>query len=193
MKTLAKWTSTLITTIFVLIIVFALFSVVSSRLSGEEPQMMGYQLKSVLSGSMEPGIKTGSVIAIKPTKNPNTYQKGDVITFKSIDNANVLITHRIMEVQTIDSQIHYVTKGDNNDANDTKPIPAINVIGHYDGFTIPYIGYGLNFYNTDAGKIILLILPGLLLVGYAVYTTWRTIASIEDKEEQQPSDSPKTI
>lgn len=193
MKTLAKWTGRAFTSLFVIVIVFALYSVVSSRVSGEEPQILGYQLKSVLSGSMEPAIQTGSVIAIKPSKDPNIYKKGDVITFKSIDNANVLITHRIMEVHTIDSQVHYVTKGDNNDANDTKPIPAMNVVGSYDGFTIPYIGYGLNFYNTDAGKIILLILPGILLVGYAVYTTWRTIASIEEKDENETSESPKTI
>lgn len=31
-----------------------------------EPQVFGYQLKTVLSGSMEPEIKTGSIIAVKP-------------------------------------------------------------------------------------------------------------------------------
>ena len=43
---------------------------------------MGYQFKSVLSGSMEPTFLTGSIIAIEPNKDGSKYQKGDVITFK---------------------------------------------------------------------------------------------------------------
>ena len=46
---------------------------------------MGYQFKSVLSGSMEPTFLTGSIIAIEPTKDGSKYQKGDVITFKEKD------------------------------------------------------------------------------------------------------------
>jgi signal peptidase I len=193
MKKTAKWTSRILSTLFLILLIFALYSIVSSRISGGEPQILGYQLKSVLSGSMEPGIKTGSIIAIKPTKDPSNYKEGDVITFKSVDNPNILITHRVMEIQTIDSQIHYVTKGDNNDGNDNKPIPATNVVGHYEGFTIPFIGYLLNFYNTAAGKIILIILPGVLLLGYAIFTIWKTIASIEEKDEKETGETPKSV
>jgi signal peptidase I len=193
MKIAAKWTSRILSTLFITLLIFTIYAIVSSRISGGEPEILGYQLKSVLSGSMEPGIKTGSVIAIKPTKDPSIYKEGDVITFKAVDNPNILITHRVMEIQTVDSQIHYVTKGDNNDDKDNKPIPANNVLGHYEGFTIPYIGYMLNFYNSVAGKIILIILPGVLLLGYAIFTMWRTIASIEEKSEKETEETPKSV
>jgi signal peptidase I len=193
MKKVAKWTSRILSTLFLIILIFAIYSIVSSRISGGEPQIFGYQLKSVLSGSMEPGIKTGSIIAIKPTKEPSNYKEGDVITFKSVDNPNIVITHRVLEIQTLNSQIHYITKGDNNDTIDNKPIPASNVVGYYEGFTIPYIGYGIEFYNTAKGKIILLILPGVLLLGYALFSMWRTIASIEEKSEKETEETPKSV
>ncbi|WP_409252200.1 signal peptidase I SipW [Bacillus sp. SCS-153A] len=182
-KTLFKWTSRIVYTVFIIIMLLALYSVLSSRMSGGEPEIFGYQVKSVLSGSMEPSIKTGSIIAIKKTEDPANYEVGDVLTFKSLDDPNTLITHRVVEIKTIDSQIHYVTKGDNNDANDSNPIPSSNVVGKYVGFTVPFVGKAFSFYYTDAGKIVFLILPGIMLMSWAAITAWRAIASIEEKEE----------
>lgn len=193
MKIALNWVSRILTTIFTIIILLALFSIVSSRLSGGEPEIFGYQLKTVLSGSMEPGIQTGSIIAIKPTGEPAKYKSGDVITFRSIDNPNILITHRVVETEKVDSQIQYITKGDNNDANDTKPIPSTNVVGEYHGFTIPYIGYALSFYGTKVGKIILLIIPGILLLGFSILKAWKIIASIEEDEGKQEGETPKSV
>src|SRR5690625_7060455 len=70
--------------------------VLSTKLSGGEPQVFGHQMKTVLSGSMEPGIQTGSIIAVKPVSDGNNLNKNDVITFK--EDADTLITHRIIEV-----------------------------------------------------------------------------------------------
>jgi signal peptidase I len=193
MNVALKWVSRIFTTIFTIILLLALFSIVSSRLSGGEPEILGYQLKTVLSGSMEPGIQTGSIIAVKPTDNPTKYKKGDVITFRSIDDVNVLITHRIVETEKVDSQIQYITKGDNNDANDTKPIPSTNVVGEYHGFTIPYIGYALSFYGTKAGKVVLLIIPGILLLGFSILKAWKVIASIEEDDEKKKIETPKSV
>ncbi|MCA1055230.1 signal peptidase I [Rossellomorea aquimaris] len=181
-KMLWKWTSKTLYALFILLMLLALYSVISSRVSGGEPEIFGYQVKSVLSGSMEPSIRTGSIIAIEKTIDPTKYKKGDVLTFKSIDDPNTLITHRVIEVKTIDSQIHYVTKGDNNDANDREPIPSHNVVGEYKGFTVPFIGKVFSFYNTDAGKIVFLIIPGIMLIGWAILTAWKAIAAIEEKE-----------
>jgi signal peptidase len=78
-----------------MIICFLAFIVLSSRLTGGEPQLMGYQVKAVLSGSMEPVFQTGSVISIKLGKDPSSYKKGDIITFQMEDK---LITHRIIKI-----------------------------------------------------------------------------------------------
>ena len=57
------------------------FIVISSKTSEGAPQILGYQLKTVLSGSMEPGIKTGSIIAVKAGGDMTRFQENDVITF----------------------------------------------------------------------------------------------------------------
>lgn len=184
-----KWINNIVSTILIAVILLMVFFLVSSKLSGGGPKVFGKELLTVLSGSMEPGIKTGSIIAITPVDDPTSYQKGDVITYKSLDNPNVLITHRIVEVQEQDSTVQYITKGDNNDAIDTSPIPASNVVGKYADFTIPFVGYILDFVKSKLGTILIIIIPGILLIGYAAVSVFRAIASMEDTEPKEAKDS----
>ena len=57
----------------------------------------------------------------------------------------------------------YETKGDNNNAADTEPVLSENVVAQYADFTIPYIGYFIDFAQSKEGGAILLIGPGMLL------------------------------
>jgi signal peptidase I len=159
------------------------FVVISSKASGGEPSILGYQLKTVLSGSMEPGIQTGSIIAIKPGGDMTRFQKGDVITF--MQGPDKLITHRIEKVQGEGKNVQYVTKGDNNNSADSNPVLPNNVVGEYKGFTIPYIGYTMNFAQTKAGAALLLVLPGLLLLTYSGITIWKTIREVEGSKKNE--------
>jgi len=70
----------------------------------------GYTVFQVVTGSMEPTIKTSDIIIVKLTKDVN---ENDIITFKADNN---FITHRIIEKKN--DQI--ITKGD---ANNTEDIP----------------------------------------------------------------------
>lgn len=176
-----KWISNIITSILFLTLIFTAFVVITSKASGGEPNLMGYQLKTVLSGSMEPGIQTGSIIAIKPGGEMTRFQKGDVITFK--ESEAKLITHRVMEVKGTGDNTQYITKGDNNDAADLEPVLAANVVGEYKGFTIPYIGYLLDAAQSKMGAALLLVLPGILLLLYSGITIWRAIKEVEVKKD----------
>ncbi|MFF2450437.1 signal peptidase I [Neobacillus sp. NPDC058068] len=69
---------------------------------------------------MEPGIKTGSIIAVKPGGDMNRFKKGDVITFKMDETK--LVTRRINEVNKNENQVIYWTKGDNNNSEDINPV-----------------------------------------------------------------------
>ena len=75
-KKVWKIVSNLITGILFLLLIFMIFVVVSSKASGGEPNFLGYQLKTVLSGSMEPTFMTGSIIAVKPVENAAEFKKG---------------------------------------------------------------------------------------------------------------------
>lgn len=154
--------------------------VISMRASGGEASLFGYQIKSVLSGSMEPNIQTGSIITLKETDNNHHFKKNDVITFKTTDN--MIVTHRINQVQA-DGQ-SYITKGDANDATDIEPVKQENIIGMYSGFTIPYIGYVINFVNSREGAALLLVLPGLGFVIYSFLLIGKTLRSNDDKKSR---------
>ena len=78
----------------------------------------GYQMFTVISGSMQPTIKVGDIILIKKQDN---YFVNDIVTYKSDNN---YITHRVVEI----NDLNVVTKGDYNNALDD-PIHVSNVVG----------------------------------------------------------------
>ncbi|WP_404454371.1 signal peptidase I SipW [Oceanobacillus kapialis] len=181
-KLVRKWVSRLTTYLLFAVLIVMAVVVVSSKASGGEPEIAGYQLKTVLSGSMEPGIQTGSLIAVKPGGDMTRFTDGDVITF--MDQEEKLITHRITEVLTSGDQVMYRTKGDNNNAEDLEPVLSQNVVAEYTGFTIPYIGYLVNFAQSQNGAFLLLI-PGILLLCYSGLTIWRTLGEIEKQNKKE--------
>ncbi|WP_078382622.1 signal peptidase I SipW [Sutcliffiella halmapala] len=176
-KTIGKIASGVITFTLFLALIFMVVIVISSKASGGEPQVFGYQLKTVLSGSMEPDIKTGSIIAVKPGGDMTRFKEGDVITFQ--ETKEKLITHRIVEIINSGEHVMYATKGDNNASADSSPVLSENVVAQYTGFTVPYAGYFTDFATSKNGSLLLLILPGILLLIYSGFTIWRALADIE--------------
>ncbi|TFD97087.1 signal peptidase I SipW [Jeotgalibacillus sp. R-1-5s-1] len=171
-----KWIGRIFSALFYTGVLVMIAVIVFAKASGGEPELFGYQLKTVLSGSMEPGIQTGSVIAVKKAEDPMSFQPGDVITY--LENENRVTTHRIVETVKSGQHVMYITKGDNNEEADSQPVLAENVLAAYTGVTVPYIGYGLNFLQTNNGAL-LLIIPGILLLMYSIVTVWKAISGIQ--------------
>lgn len=182
-RTLFKWLNRIVSTVLMVALIAVLVLVVINKASGGEPEVFGYQLKTVLSGSMEPDIQTGSIIAVKPIDGETKYnlKKDDVITF--MESEDKLVTHRIIEVSGSGENITYTTKGDNNNAPDTNPVLAENVIAVYEGVTVPYIGYISSFAQSPKGAIAFLIIPGFLMLAYSIFTIWRAIRQLDDQKK----------
>lgn len=176
-----KWVNNIVTGILMILLISVATVVVISKASGGEPQIFGYQIKTVLSGSMEPGIQTGSIIAVKLAEDKNSFKEGDVITFQEEE---ILITHRITEVVESGDSVLYRTKGDNNNAEDMNPVLSDNVVAEYAGFTVPYVGYFINFSQSKNGALLLLI-PGFLLLIYSAFTIWKVLSVIELRPKKQ--------
>ncbi|MBY0155869.1 signal peptidase I [Cytobacillus oceanisediminis] len=188
MKKALKMISNIITAVLFINLILMAILVVSSKASGGEPQAFGYQLKTVLSGSMEPTFQTGSVIAVKPlsSEERKSLKKDDVITFQASEEK--LITHRVIGVSSSGDHVMYETKGDNNKTADMEPVLSENVRAVYTGFTIPYVGYFIDFAQSKEGSAILLIGPGLLLLGYAAFSIFQTIREIDPKSSKTDSE-----
>ncbi|PEI95505.1 signal peptidase I [Bacillus pseudomycoides] len=191
MKLVWKIMSNVISFVLFALMVFLAFIVISSKASGGDPTVMGYQFKTVLSGSMEPTFLTGSIIAIEPTKDGSKYKKDDVITFKESDKK--IVTHRIIDVKNVNGKVMYETKGDNNNGPDLKPVLAENVIGKYGNITVPYVGYLLNYANSKAGAALLLIIPGICLLGYSVISIFSAIRSIDSEKKKKSADVGQSV
>ena len=84
---------------------------------------------------MEPSINNGDVIITKEYKEED-LQTGDVITFEQ--NQEV-ITHRIQKIEEDQTtkEKTYITKGDNNNIEDSENIKFSAIIGKCI-LTIPY-------------------------------------------------------
>lgn len=119
-----------------------------------------YQVKVVLSGSMEPSIQVGSVVVIKPESQ---YKVGDVITFGPDTKTEIPVTHRVTEIvsESRASQV-FITKGDANEDPDPNTVSSRNVIGKV-AFSLPYVGYLLEFAKTPMGFVSLVVVPGILI------------------------------
>lgn len=125
----------------------------------------GIRVHTVLSGSMEPSILTGSIIVIKPVE---TYAVGDIITYKpniyrDEENSPTSTTHRIMEVRSSDGVDIFVTKGDANDQADVETTDKGLVMGKV-FLSIPFIGHLTTYIKTAEGLIILIIIPSVIII-----------------------------
>ncbi len=97
-----------------------------------------YMPVAVLSNSMYPTFSRGDVVVIQKINDENIsdIQIGDIIEYE-LDGKFVI--HRVTQI--IDKNNHtYITKGDNNNAEDTKSVKSDQVNGIVK-MIVPYVGY----------------------------------------------------
>ena len=119
-----------------------------------------YKVMTVISGSMEPKIKMGSVVVVKPADD---YKIGDVITFGTISKTKSPTTHRINDIRVIDGKPIYITKGDVNNAPDTRQVQKKDVIGKV-LFDVPYVGFAIDFAKKPIGFALIIIIPAAVII-----------------------------
>jgi len=115
----------------------------------------------VVSGSMEPIIKTGSVVLTKPI-DPKMINTGDIVAFTSPSNPKNVILHRVVGLKSTEP-LRFQTKGDNNNAPDSWDLMDVGILGQH-VYTIPYVGYVINFVRTPVGFALLIVIPVILFV-----------------------------
>jgi signal peptidase len=120
-----------------------------------------YKLMIVQSGSMEPAIKMGSIVMVKPVDD---YRIGDVISFGEVTRIKAPTTHRIYDIKVAEGQPVYITKGDANNAPDQREIPKSEVIGKV-LISLPYLGYAVDFAKKPIGFALIILVPAAIIIG----------------------------
>ena len=126
-------------------------------------RIVGLQVFTVLSGSMEPTYHTGSLIYVKKV-DPYTIREGQPITFML--DENTVATHRVVGIVSDEadaSVIRFRTKGDANEAEDGSLVHYKNVIGT-PVFTIPYLGYVADYIQHPPGMYVAISCGAVLLL-----------------------------
>lgn len=121
-------------------------------------RIIGYQVYTVISGSMEPEYSVGDLLYVKKV-DVNTIKVGDPITF-ILNEDLVVATHRVVKVDAENQRFY--TKGDANEIPDSEPVHFKNVIG-VPQFAIPKLGYVSDFVQNPPGTYIT-IAVGIVLV-----------------------------
>lgn len=146
-------------------------------------RLIGLNVYTVLSGSMEPTYHTGSLIYVKKV-DYTKLEAGDVITFML--DEDTIATHRIVEVVPDENDatvLRYRTKGDANDAVDGSLVHYKNVIGS-PVFSIPQLGYLANYIQKPPGMYVAISAGAILML--LVF-----LPDLFEKEEPKKKDEEK--
>jgi signal peptidase I len=147
------------------------------------PEIGGFIVMNIQSGSMEPAIKTGDLIITKTVKKPYELKVGDVVSYVGYENKDlIIITHRITSVVGEGGAVSYVTKGDNNPTVDEVEVTPSSIVSKYDGIRIPVLGTIFSFLSGRVGFFICIVLPLFILFVYQIYKFISTIMEEKKKE-----------
>ena len=100
---------------------FLLLSLVMAFFFG----LLPFSPLAVATGSMEPSVSVGDAVVVCRT-DPDRLQVGDVIAYR-LDGQTVV--HRIVQMQQTGEGTVLQTQGDANNAPDTAPVQAAQVVG----------------------------------------------------------------
>ena len=167
-----KWISRIINLFLVLIFVFGAYVCycVFSAGKNKVPNIMGYSLLRVSTGSMSGTLEIGDVILVKKT-DASQIKEGDIITFYSSDPQldHMPNTHRVIGIsQDSEGRFVYKTKGDDSDLEDKYPAYGEDLIGRYVK-TLSVLSKVLTLFSNNYSFFFLLIIPlGIIIAIEAV-------------------------
>ena len=148
------------------------------------PRLWGFDLRTVLSGSMSPTFDAGSLVVIKPVEAAS-IKVNDVIAFRSPEFADgTVVTHRVVEVKSKGGMLSFMTKGDANEEPDDSLVPSGSVVGRVI-FHIPLFGYVASFVRTPLGFILCLVIPAAIFIGGATKSIIDAARMVRREEQRK--------
>ena len=119
----------------------------------------------IVSPSMVPTINVNDAIIIK-RQNNNNYSVGDIVSFFSTEynSKGMIVTHRIVNKNISDnSNLFYITKGDNNSIPDKNSLYSDNIYGKV-FFIVPKLGVIKYFLSKPINFVLCILIPTLIII-----------------------------
>lgn len=151
------------------------------------PLVLGWVPLTVLSGSMEPTVPTGSQVVVAPLDGEDDaagLSTGDVVTFMPRPDDPTLVTHRIVGVAVDgEGRRSFTTRGDANAAPDADPVTATQLRGLVK-YHVPWAGYAATLLDAEQKR------GGMVLVATALfgYALWQLVGALRDRGRRTHED-----
>lgn len=134
----------------------------------EVPGFFGMTPLIVLTDSMANTIYSGDLIICFDIDPEDVVEEDIISFFDPASNSGAVVTHRVVDIiENEDGTRSFITKGDNNNTEDKKPVPEENLVGKYKT-RIAGMGNVAMFMQSTAGLILCVFVPLILLVGYDI-------------------------
>ena len=184
-KTALKWLGIALNVILVIILLVNVYTIAARYITKKEViPVFGLATALVETGSMdgeeEDSVEGFSLIFIVKS---GEYEVGDIITFDT--GSSVPTTHRIIG---LDGD-RFITKGDSNNTEDRQSVGKDQIIGKV-FFTIPGVGYVINFMKTPLGSFLLVLVCFLIVAAPMIFKSDSgSKDDADDKSEEPQGDS----
>lgn len=191
MKVIKNILSGLLDFLMLVVILFALGVTLISLTSDNSgvSKIGSYIPLSVQTNSMENTIYEGDFIVMEEC-DTDSLKVGDIIAFFAVEqDITIIKTHRIVNIENNSGSKSFITRGDNNEADDYVPVFPSDVIGVWNGVRISHVGSILDFVSSQYGFLICIILPLFALFIYQIYRF--IIVIIEEKNAINNNAKPK--
>ena len=191
LSTICSWTLFIY---LVLIAAFLLFYFINIKIINRDKVSQPLSIYTIISGSMIPTIDIYDVVINIKVDNPKDIKEGDIITFisQSSISKNLTVTHRVKDIQVVNGEYQYTTKGDNNPIQDSAPATYDNVIGKA-VLRIPQLGRVQAFIASRFGWLVIVILPAVYIIFKDVVKLIRIskLQNVSKKEKEKIIDNDK--
>ena len=177
--------------VFSIVLVVAVLTIMTvvivQRFKGKEPQLFGYRINYVTTGSMSPEILAGDVIFCKDIDACNV-KNGDIITYSNDGRIAGLkvgqtVCHKVIEEPYVDDDgvWHILTKGTANSVEDPE-LTGDQVIGKF----VRKLKVLAAFYKVFLTKwgLLIIIIPLMAVLGIEIY---RLTAKRNDADGEKSS------
>lgn len=179
--------------VLAIVFVYAMFALFSKK-DGNSINFLGITSMSVQSDSMLPTFKQGDLIFVDTDFNVADLKVDDVITYEdfmvtSEGTITFYNTHRIVEVVESGGVTRFVTRGDNNPANDPRQILSTEIYGVWTGNSLSGFGKfadnATDFLKSSLGFFLFIVVPCLALLVYEVVKFMKVYAEYNVQKNKQ--------
>ena len=184
------------TTVLLIVLIVLVVFIFITRAMGNSPEIFGYRIFRVSSGSMEPELSVGDVILVHTVKAEDIAE-GDIVTYKGIsgDYKDKMITHMVVDVPYEENGVwHYQTQGIVAGAL-RDPVVTYDQIQGKLVQKLTFLNNIYTFFLSPTGLIVFILII-LVLFGYEMISlilSYRSFDTDDDDYYAPPNKKPSKV